>query len=439
MALGDAVNYVLGSLDKPGRAVRGVLGGNLHEGLAAIPFSDSLGITNPKDEVTPRALSDRLGLTRPGDTGWGGTIGSFATGMAADPLNWIPAGVAGKAAARAFGGTTLGRSMAESRLGRFAGDESGALGLKFDDFAEPPKGMSRNDPEWVNNRTFYHGGATPFLEANQLDPRKTALENLFGRGVYTTDNPEIAMSYMDKGMDGAQMKGPPQNIVDLLVRDASEGRFDGDVSRFREKPAGSLTPTDRMVWLHAHEGGIPSFLTVQQMSRPHQDSIGNWLRERLGEFQPDLSQPVVHQMQSNYGNILDLDKPMREREIQKLRSSMVDSILSHQARFGDSSHPAGWLRNPSDELITQAKNPGELLSSALEGAEEMGYPHEDPFVLRGLRNAGYDALTHTGGLRYSPGKNLTHQVVIGLDPNDTLKMGKASPYQRWEQYLMGRY
>ena len=45
----DALSYFGEAADKPGRAIRGVLGGRPHEALAAIPFSDTLGWTDPAD------------------------------------------------------------------------------------------------------------------------------------------------------------------------------------------------------------------------------------------------------------------------------------------------------------------------------------------------------------------------------------------------------
>jgi hypothetical protein len=40
MSLGDVLEYIGGSLDKPGRAVRGILAGKPREALAARPHQD---------------------------------------------------------------------------------------------------------------------------------------------------------------------------------------------------------------------------------------------------------------------------------------------------------------------------------------------------------------------------------------------------------------
>src|SRR4051794_40946856 len=56
-------------LDKPGRAVRGALGGKPNEMLAALPFSDTLGITDPRNRVSGRDLTNQWGITRRSDKG----------------------------------------------------------------------------------------------------------------------------------------------------------------------------------------------------------------------------------------------------------------------------------------------------------------------------------------------------------------------------------
>jgi hypothetical protein len=79
-----------------GRAVRGALGGKPREMLSVLPFSDSLGITDHKDRVSGRNLTDKYGLTRRGDNGWGAWGTGLATEFALDPLNLVGIGAAGR-------------------------------------------------------------------------------------------------------------------------------------------------------------------------------------------------------------------------------------------------------------------------------------------------------------------------------------------------------
>lgn len=115
---GSALNYMLGSANKPGRAVRGLLGGKPQEALAAIPFSDTLGISNPDNEVTGRNLMDRYGVTQKGDKGWGAWGLGLGADIATDPLTYWTGG-----AKHAF----TGGGKALSKAGELAGWNRKAL------------------------------------------------------------------------------------------------------------------------------------------------------------------------------------------------------------------------------------------------------------------------------------------------------------------------
>jgi hypothetical protein len=125
--LDDILDYLGGALDKPGRAVRGMLSGNQGEGLAALPFSDSLGITNEHNAVSGEDLLHHLFGSTGSETG--DAIGGFALGAATDPLSYLGLGIgaragsaAGKgleaaAAARGPGYKTLAESLAATTPG----------------------------------------------------------------------------------------------------------------------------------------------------------------------------------------------------------------------------------------------------------------------------------------------------------------------------------
>lgn len=87
----DAMGYAGSAMDKPGRAVRGLLAGKPGELAAALPFSDSLGITDPGNATSGKELLNALGID-PGD-GLGGDAAGFATEVATDPLTWLGAGL----------------------------------------------------------------------------------------------------------------------------------------------------------------------------------------------------------------------------------------------------------------------------------------------------------------------------------------------------------
>jgi hypothetical protein len=86
MSLLAALEYAADALGKPGRAARGVLAGRPDEGFAALPFSDSLGITDPARQASGADLTG------------GATTGLLAE-LLLDPLNLVAgAGLARRAA-----------------------------------------------------------------------------------------------------------------------------------------------------------------------------------------------------------------------------------------------------------------------------------------------------------------------------------------------------
>jgi len=91
------------TLDKSlgGRAVRGLLGGKPEEALSLIPFSDTLGITDPKNAVSGRDLLDQYGITEQNRDGFHpiddpmdavGDVGGFLAEIALDPATYLTFG-----------------------------------------------------------------------------------------------------------------------------------------------------------------------------------------------------------------------------------------------------------------------------------------------------------------------------------------------------------
>lgn len=75
------------TLDKPGAAMRGLLAGRPGQLLNLIPFSDTLGITNPQDRTSGRDLLEQAGLLDANTPGldWGDVAG-FGAEVLTDPL-----------------------------------------------------------------------------------------------------------------------------------------------------------------------------------------------------------------------------------------------------------------------------------------------------------------------------------------------------------------
>ncbi len=90
------LSFVGGILNKPGRIIRGLLGGAPREALNAIPFSDALGITKPEDEVRGTDLLDKIGITNKDDEDPGffspKGLAGFGVDVLTDPLTYMSFG-----------------------------------------------------------------------------------------------------------------------------------------------------------------------------------------------------------------------------------------------------------------------------------------------------------------------------------------------------------
>lgn len=111
----SGLSYILGSLDKPGQAVRGLLAGKGVGSLKhLVPFAHSMGLVGDEDMTSGRDLTDQSGLTDKNDKGWGAWGTGLAADIATDPLTYMTFGAkhaltaAGKVAQKA--GTLRGLS-----------------------------------------------------------------------------------------------------------------------------------------------------------------------------------------------------------------------------------------------------------------------------------------------------------------------------------------
>lgn len=112
----SALGYAGEAIDKPGRAVRGLLSGRPDEAAAIIPFSDSLGLTDKSRSASGKDLLNALGVDV-GD-GLGGDVAGFAAEVATDPLMLLGAG----AGARLGGAAERAAVAAGPRYGTTAND-----------------------------------------------------------------------------------------------------------------------------------------------------------------------------------------------------------------------------------------------------------------------------------------------------------------------------
>ena len=94
-ALLDALGWAGESLDKPGAAMRGLLAGRPGELANLIPFSDTLGFTDPSQRTSGRGLLEQYSLLSPKQEGEAFGLGDLAgigVEMLLDPTNLVGAG-----------------------------------------------------------------------------------------------------------------------------------------------------------------------------------------------------------------------------------------------------------------------------------------------------------------------------------------------------------
>jgi hypothetical protein len=121
------------TLDKPGRAVRGLLGGDESALLNLIPFSDTMGITDPSKSVSGQDLLRKADIID-GEDSWGNFGAGLAAEIALDPLNFLTLGTkasltaAGKLAKKA--GTLESTALGRVRAGADGTRQAGVVGLR---------------------------------------------------------------------------------------------------------------------------------------------------------------------------------------------------------------------------------------------------------------------------------------------------------------------
>ncbi len=440
----DALSGVGYALDTPGAYLRGALSGR------------------PGERASGREMLQNWGVAGENQPGLDlGDVGGFAAEMVLDPLSLAAPALgaikgigAGTRAARAVAGlgeaSPLARRLGELKAGvetpldavrhayrqgesanpltramaGFAGEESGALRP----FMEIGR---RTDPDYVNSVPWWHGTATPGLTPETLDPMKTDPGGLFGRGIYKTASPEIAGGsggYAEARMSDAmpQWNRALGNTVMPLIsgnqyHPETAARLDESLRGLLESP-GFLkgheplkkyaleTAIDSQARNPGNPGKFSRSMILNTAVPDAAEPLAAVLRSH-GIQLPPIPRPTVYEANTNLGKIADLDAPLPPELLDALRG--VAEETSYPSVFEGITSRGG----PASDLI-EAIKPG--------GGYEV-----DPMI-NAFRQAGYDALSHTGGLRAGGGRNL-HQVLISLDPNDTIsRVGRAGQITRFE-------
>jgi hypothetical protein len=119
----SGLQYVGETLDKPGRAIRGLLAGQPGELANLIPFSDSIGLTDPQQSVSGRGLLEQYGMLGPNEDGIDlGDVAGFGAEVLLDPTTYLTLG----ASALSKGGNVAKRAGLMKELTKVTGKRVGA-------------------------------------------------------------------------------------------------------------------------------------------------------------------------------------------------------------------------------------------------------------------------------------------------------------------------
>lgn len=140
--------------------------------------------------------------------------------------------------------------------------------------------------------------------------------------------------------------------------------------------------------------------------------------------------PTIYQARANVGKVLDLEKPITPKVSKAIldAANRIDNIA-----YG--SDEVSWalqqvLKKPGATVEEAWRALNKATSDVSHGEGISISEFFEPFEIlsEDLRKIGYDALTYTGGKRTG---NAPHQVLIFLDPNDTMRLGKLPNIRDW--------
>ena len=233
------------------------------------------------------------------------------------------------------------------------------------------KATKKSHPAVVASKKWYHGSGSDKLGPEMLDPRATkSAENLFGPGVYLTDNADDVPRRYAQASASRSKTGLPQNNWSPPINDP---------------------------WGHVYEARVqPRHILDLDESAPRE------VRE-IFHAVADQSKGAPEHLVRTMSGTVKRKIPKKYKNLDALDFEPNATPKQLYAALSDDVYP-GFSISPGDK-----KKADEVFS----------------YVAKQLRKQGYDALTHTGPAGgFSTGR---HQVLIMLDPNDYYNIrGKSS-------------
>lgn len=409
----SALGFVGNVLDTPGSIVRGL--------LARDPGRAFGGVFSPERRVHGRELLESLGWLGENEEGLDfGDVAGFGAEMATDPLNLLGAGLFGKTAAAASK-AKASNAMRESLLAKGAMPEEVAKLTKVVDEAGKPL------------RT-YHG--TPHV-FDQYDIGKANPNALYGKGIYTTDNPHVASSYAETMADPGKWK--VKNEIAHYKKLLAE-RGDVEVRGLGMKASDKIAELERRL-SEMPEVFAPLNVRTQFVdARNPFDIDTKYVAEELPEW---IDRGGIKSLTGEDKAVFVRDLPGNlHREPYQPPNWMTDEFGSgyyplHQEgevlprelsrRVFSSINPSG-TSLAGDEvysaLLDSFPIPPALTN---KGVPVTNTRAAKPLASDLLRDLGYDAIRHEGGKVFG---GVPHQVTIAFDPSQIYSPWVAPALQK---------
>jgi hypothetical protein len=368
------LQWVGETLDKPGRAVRGLLSGRPEELLNLIPLSDTFRWTDPKTSVSGRQLLDEWGVTPPNQEGFhpfdapGDALGDaagFGAEILLDPLTYLPGGFLGRAATK--GGQVMKRvgfhtddllKAAAKNLGKEAtGVRQAGMHVTMEDLlAQVPKGTERTQKLMDVRRAAREMGV------NIGDVRGQPVSEALGFGLPLAREPAFTIGgagtlgegyakMLDRVGSGVANSKAGSVVRSLFDRDildsvdpAAQNVLGRAVPKIRAKQAGYTDEMFKMLGEHPYfqsDEGAKAWKAYQE--------LGPEYAQKYREMGIDVAQMTPEQMKT-------LDPIIESEKVLKAEYEL-NGMDAGKRGIGQSDYGVGYSRHGAskpDELNTGA-------------------------------------------------------------------------------------
>lgn len=379
--------------DLPGSSARDVLAGRNPFDQWASPLRDT-------NRTSGRDLLRHYGMAGEKDT-WGNFLGGMAAETVLDPLNVISGkGILNALRARR-GAQSANAGIRSANATSLAQRARGYLPEEAVEHISPLLKTADGSP-----KRMYHGSPTVF---DKYDLAKDSGDNLFGKGVYTTDSPKIASEYADKWGSWEVAKDASDTLKRYAASPvvANDSALKGRVAKAIDYVQRVEDPNHGTVLQYLHPA--PPDIIDNVLTKTPQNVRMQYLNVRR-PFEAErqyktaslpgikgkrsLYDKLLQEANDNRESVRDLTQHMRSLKSQGMGQNLLDKYDLLEA-FRN--------RNVPKEI------PGEQYLEYLH--DTIGSPNAIPHALKKL---GYDGIVHAGGKRVG---TAGHNVAIAFDPS----------------------